>query len=161
MTETIVRLANPQDEEGLMEHARMLHGENGLFPLSEQKAHGIILRALEKRGAIIGVIGDAGSLEASICLSLDQPYYSEAFQLTELWNFVAPPRHKRAGHAKRLIEFAKHCSDHMQLPLSVGILSNSRIEAKQRLYERQLEPAGVFFVHNRKLAGPSAWDGQG
>lgn len=144
-----------------MEHVRALHGENGLFPLAENKALGIVHRALDRKGAIIGVIGEPGSLEGSICLSLDQPYYSDAYQLTELWNFVAPPRHHRAGHAKRMIEFAKMCSDRMAIPLTVGVLSNQRVEAKQRLYERQLEPAGVFFVHNRRLAGPSAWDGQG
>lgn len=158
MTDAIVRLALPADEEGLMEHVHMLHGENGLFPLSETKARGIVNRALNRQGIIVGVIGDPGALEASICLCLDQPYYSDAFQLTELWNFVAPPRGKRAGHAKKMIEFAKLCSDRMAIPLTIGVLSNERVEAKQRLYERQLEPAGVFFVHNRRLAGPSAWD---
>jgi len=157
MSDAVVRLAVPSDEEGLMQHVHMLHGENGLFPLSEIKARSIIGRALNRQGIIIGVIGDA-DLEASICLCLDQPYYSDAFQLTELWNFVAPPRPKRAGHAKKMIEFAKMCSDRMAIPLTVGVLSNERVEAKQRLYERQLEPAGVFFVHNGRLAGPTAWN---
>lgn len=154
---TDVRMATADDADGLMEHCRLLHGENGLFSLSEAKAAALIARALDRQGAIIGVIGDGGAPEASIFLSIEQPYYSEDWHLMELWNFVAPPREHRAGHAKRLIEFAKSCSDELRLPLVVGILSNQRVEAKVRLYERQLEKAGAFFVHNRQSAAGTAW----
>lgn len=158
MTEPAVRLASWADEAGVMQHIRMIHDENGLYPLSEPKARRVIGDVFDRKGGIVGVIGDGPEFEASICLTLQQPYYSDAWQLVELWNFVAQPRARRAGHAKKLIEFAKLCSDSMKLPLTIGILSNQRIEAKKRLYERQLEAAGVFFFHNRQYAGPSAWD---
>lgn len=157
MTDIKVRLATPADEEGVVEHSRLLHEENGLFSYDEGKARSLIHRFLDRDGGIVGVIGPVGSLEGSICLSIDQIYYSSDWQMIELFNFVMPPRKGRAGHAKKLLEFAKHCSDHMHLPLSVGILSNSRVAAKVRLYERQFEMAGAFFVHNRQYAGGSAW----
>lgn len=156
MTDISVRLATLEDVDGLIEHCRLLHGENGLFGLSERKVAGLLDRGLRQEGAIIGVIGDEAP-EASIYLSIEQPYYSEDWHLMELWNFVMPPRTHRAGHAKRLIEFAKYCSDEMQMPLVIGVLSNQRVEAKVRLYERQLEKAGVFFVHNRHCAAGAAW----
>lgn len=158
MTEPIVRLAVPDDEEGLMQHARLLHEENGLFSFDERKARALLNRAFSRQNGIIGVIGEVGEPEASIYLSLEQTYYSSDWQLVELWNFVQPPRQRRGGYARLLIEFAKKCSDDLRLPLSIGILSNNRVEAKARLYERMLEPAGVFFVHNRQFAGGSAWN---
>lgn len=157
MIDAIVRLARPEDEAGLMEHTRQLHQENGLFSFSDDKAKAHLRRAYDHQGGIIGVIGDVGSPEASIYLALDQIYYSDDWQLIELWNYVAPPRANRAGHAKRLLQFAKDCSTRMHLPLSVGIMSNHRVEAKVRLYERQLEKAGAFFVFNRQFAGGTAW----
>jgi hypothetical protein len=146
-----VRLAVPEDEAALLEHVRLLHGENGLFSLSDDKVKRHLARAFDREGAIIGVIGEPGKpLEASIYLALEQPYYSDEMHIMELWTFVAPPREKRAGHARKLIEFAKDCSDRMdRMPLVIGILSNDRLEAKKRLYERQLETAGMFFIHNR------------
>ena len=160
MTDAIVRLAAPEDEAGLMEHARMLHAENGLGSLSEKKALSRIRMAFDRKGGIIGVIGPVGALEGSIYLSLQESYYGDDWQLLELWNFVAPPRKERAGHAKKLLAFAKDCSDRMKMPLSVGVLSNHRVEAKIRLYERQLEKAGAFFIYNRQYAGGS-WDREG
>lgn len=157
MSDLSVRTAAPEDVDGLIEHCRLLHGENGLFGLSERKVAQLLDRGFRQDGAIIGVIGDGGAPEASIYLSIEQPYYSEDWHLMELWNFVMPPRANRAGHAKRLIEFAKYCSDEMQMPLVIGVLSNQRVEAKVRLYERQLEKAGVFFVHNRHCAAGTAW----
>lgn len=150
-----VRLAQRDDEDALLEHSRMLWRENGLFSYSEAKARDLMRRAFDRQGGIIGVLGPSGAPEASIYLSLIQPYYSDDWQLTELWNYVMPPRHHRGGHAKKLIEFAKGCSDQMKIPFVIGILSDQRVEAKARLYGRQLEPGGVFFVHNRQHArGP-------
>lgn len=163
MTDIAVRLAVPDDAPQLLELCRQLHSENGLFSFSEGKVRELMDRALSKSAAIMGVIGEVGAPEACIYLSIESPYYSDDLQLCELWNFVAPgfrggPHLSlTGGHAKRLIEFAKHCSDEMQLPLVIGILSNQRVEAKTRLYERQLEKAGVFFVHNRNCAAGTAW----
>ena len=75
----------------------------------------------------------------------------------ELFNFVRT-EHRKSDYAARLIAYAKMCSDKMGLPLMMGILSNHRTEQKIRLYERQLEKAGAYFVYGRQYAGPGAWD---
>jgi hypothetical protein len=157
LNEPVVRLALPEDREGLIGHCHMIHQENGLFSLSERRLNALLDRYFDKQGAIVGVIGDQGEPESSIYLSIESSYYSEDLHLMELWNFVMPPRESKGGHAKRLIEFAKHCSDSLRLPLMIGILSNQRVAAKERLYERQLERAGAFFVHNKEFAGHTAW----
>lgn len=157
MTESVVRLAAPEDADGIFGLCQALHSENGLFPFSERKVRAMIDRAYNREGAIIGVVGDLGSPVGSIYLGLSQVVYSDAWGLFEEWNFVLP-EHRRSDYSKRLIAFAKQCSDKMHLPLVIGILSNHRTEAKVRLYERHLEKAGAYFVHNRQFSGADAWD---
>lgn len=157
---TAVRLAVPEDESKIIDLCKMLHEENGLFPLSMPKVKGMIDRAFNREGAIIGVIGEIGEPVASIYLDINQVVYSEAFSLTEQWNFVHPD-FRRSDCAKRLLAYAKHCSDELQIPLTIGILSNQRTEAKIRLYERQLDRAGAYFIYNRKFSGSPAWDDKG
>lgn len=157
MSETVVRLATPEDEDGIVNLCTMLHEENGLFPLSETKMRNVVRRATERKGGIIGVIGELGNPVAGIQLAIEQMYYSDAWMLSEGFNFVMPD-YRKSDYARTLIGYAKMCSDKMKLPLMMGILSNHRTELKVRLYERQLEKAGAYFVYNRSLAGPGAWD---
>ena len=64
------------------------------------------------------------------------------------FNFVRPDERK-TDYAKRMIAFAKRCSDNVKLPLVIGVLTNERMEGKVRLYRRNLGyPAGAFFVYN-------------
>lgn len=152
-----VRYAVPQDEDKIVSMISLLHDENGLFPLSEKRVREYMQRYFRQEGALIGVIGEIGDPVASIYLGIEQPYYSETWYLNEAWNFVHPD-HRRSDYAKQLLAWAKNVSEQMHLPLMVGIVTNHRTEAKVRLYEKQLEKAGAFFVWNRHFAGPSAWD---
>lgn len=100
---------------------------------------------------IIGVIGPIGALEAAIMLSFGSPWYSDEITLDEHLNFV-DPAHRSSNHAKTLIAYAKHMVDqirplHPEFKLVIGVLSTVRTAPKVRLYERQLTPAGAFFVY--------------
>lgn len=152
-----VRRALVEDEEGVMELCRNLHQENGLFDMDEPLVRSMLHRAFDRRDGILGVIGPPGGpLEASIYLLISRFWYSYRKHLEELWTFVHPD-HRRTPHAKSLINFAKTCSDELQIPLNIGILSNERTEAKVRLYERQIgKPAGAFFFYNAQFAGGPA-----
>lgn len=152
-----VRLAVPADEDKIVAMISMLHDENGLFPLSEKKVRDYMKRAFNGEGAMIGVIGEVGDPVASIYLGIEQPYYSDTWYLNEAWNFVHPD-HRRSDYAKQLLNWAKAGAETLKIPLMVGIVSNHRTEAKVRLYEKQLEKAGAFFVWNRQSVGPCAWD---
>jgi GNAT superfamily N-acetyltransferase len=133
----------------------MLHGENAMFEISEHKVNFYIDRMLNPslitkddtgpRG-FIGVIGPVGALEGCIMLTVGSMWYSEEFTLDEHLNFV-DPAHRASNHAKALIGYAKECSDKIGIRLVIGVLSTKRTAAKVRLYERQLTPAGAFFIH--------------
>lgn len=143
--QSIVRLANPDDEEGIMALCRMLHEENGLFPLDDDMVRDTIRKAFNKQG-FIGVIGAKDALEGIIYMVISNFWYSKKPHLEELFNYVHPD-HRKSEHAKSLIEFAKKCATN-DIRLVIGVISNTRTEAKIRLYERRLgKPAGAFFVY--------------
>lgn len=148
------RLAQPADAESLFQMCRLLWEENGLFPMSESRVRRVIEIAVkpetrdEEREpiTIIGALGPVGDVEASLAVCITQNWYSDAWHVEELWNFVRPDM-RRTNHAKSLVEYSKKVATELELPLMIGILSSDRTQGKVRLYSRQLgAPAGAYFV---------------
>jgi len=150
--EIYVRTAEPLDEEGIMELARLVNGENGVFKMNEQKVRDMVRPSLYLHGGIMGVIGPHDRIEGLVLLRVSQYWYSDAEFLEEMCVYVHPDfRAAKGGRARKLVEFAKKASESLGMPLMIGILSNSRTDAKTRLYERQFgSPAGAFFLYGIK-----------
>ncbi|HVT27656.1 MAG TPA: hypothetical protein VHE81_06520 [Lacipirellulaceae bacterium] len=148
---TRVRVADSGDEEALMKLARFLHAENGLFELDEAAVRYAFRKAVagpvEQRHGVVGVIGDRDNIEGAIFLEPACLWYTTQPCFQELFSFVYP-QFRSSSNSNDLIAFAKHVSDHFNLPLMIGVLSNYRTAAKVRLYRKALgEPAGAFFLH--------------
>ncbi len=163
-----VRLAGPDDFDAIFDLRAGLHAENALrdalgnpFPLDDDKVRTILRRALHPKDetgfagfrypAWIGVIGSSDYIEGAVYLAADQPWYSTALFLGELFVYVRP-EHRRSSHAQRLIEWSKRHSRKVGIqPLMIGIITQDREAAKSRLYRKQLgEPAGSVFLHTSK-----------
>lgn len=144
-----VRTAVPSDEEGIMELARLVNNENGVFKMNEDKVRALVRPSLYLHGGIMGVIGPKDRIEGLVLLRVSQYWYSDATFLEEMCVYVHPEfRAAKGGRARKLVEFAKKASERLGMPLMIGILSNSRTDAKTRLYERQFgAPAGAFFLY--------------
>ena len=133
-----------------MAMCRRLWDENGLFSYNENKVRGCLHKCYNQDGAIVGVIGDHGRIEASTCLMISDFYYTNDWHLAELWNFVEE-QHRRSRNAEALIEFGKVCAKKMGIPFFTGIITNRRMAGKVRLYRRLLGyPTGAFFVYNSR-----------
>jgi GNAT superfamily N-acetyltransferase len=150
-----IRLADEQDELGILDMFKMMHAEQPYHPLNLGKVAAMVRLAIrpgsERRG-LLGIIGDRHDLKAGIFMLIDPIWYSDDWQLLEFFNFVRP-EYRRLGFAQDLIAYAKRCSDQIGLDLTVGVFSNIRTEAKIRLYRRWLPPMGAFFCYappNRK-----------
>lgn len=155
-----VRIATRADEQEIMHLLHMMHFENGMMPLDEQCASRFFSRAFDKKGGVIGVIGEPGNIQAQIYLLLTTFWYTNTMHLDECFNFVRPDCRK-TDHARTLMKFAQKCSDEIKVPLVIGVLTNNRMEGKVRLYRRQMGvPAGAFFVYgaNWTLCDPSTED---
>ena len=150
MEDVYVRVAEPDDESGILELARLVHHENGLFDLNEAKVVAMLRPALYRMRGICGVIGEKDKLTGVILLRVSNYWYSDTEFLEEMCVFVHPEhRHAVGGRASKLIEFAKKAADTLGMPLMIGVLSNDRTNAKIAMYERHFGPqAGAFFLHN-------------
>ncbi|MCV9940901.1 GNAT family N-acetyltransferase [Boseaceae bacterium BT-24-1] len=143
-----IRMATRADEEVVMELCRMLHEENGQFPMSEEKVRNELRRGFDRQGGVVAVIDGPEGTEAVSLLTIDQPWYSDVWMLQECFIFVHPD-HRKTRHAKRLINYARECADKMGIPLLIGVLSNHKTEAKVKLYERVFgAKAGAYFLHD-------------
>jgi N-acetylglutamate synthase-like GNAT family acetyltransferase len=152
-----VRVATKEDLFGIMDLARIVHNENGLFDFNDAKVAEAIWPQLMQHNGIIGVIGERDKLEGLVVLTVASYWYSDKQFLEEKCVFVHPDyRHAKDSRVQKLIEFAKQVSTSMEMPLMIGILSNTRTSAKIALYERNFgEPAGAFFLWGAKTGSNS------
>ena len=159
---SIVRKAIPADRESIWDLFRILHRENGVFNLSENKINWLLDRILYPEDisegdmgvrGFMGVIGPVNKLEGFILITLGSFWYSDDIMLEEYANFVHPD-HRKSNHAKVLISYSRHLSDEIGIPLVIGIISNFKTAEKVRFYRRQRLPeAGAFFIYNSDSFG--------
>ena len=144
-----IRLATPRDEMPLLDLALRAWEENGIKNVDPEKMLGMIRPALYLWQGLCGIIGD-DKIEGAVLLRISQLWYSDDWILEEKAIFVDPEyRSAKGGRARKLCEFSKRVADELNIPLLIGVLSNTRTEAKVRLYERQFgPPAGAFFLYN-------------
>lgn len=142
-----VRLATPNDRPSILDLALQLHRENGRHPLSPPKMEWLVDRGLWRQKAIMAVIGEPFDIRAMLLLFVDDIYYSDDKQLLELWNFVRWDS-RRSSYARQLLDFAIGLAEHTGYDLTIGVISDQRLEGKTRMYERVLgEKAGSYFIY--------------
>lgn len=153
-----IRPALPSDIDGLMDMCRVMFDENGIGPQMDEGAvlaeiTTAITRSMTgKPRGFLGVIGDEGKIEGSLFLVTGCVWYNPSYLwLEDRWVFVLPEHRKskpgQTSNAVELVKCAEYISQSLGLPLMIGILNNTRTEAKVRLYRRILgEPAGAFFL---------------
>lgn len=154
MSEIYVREGVVEDFNEVMRLSIDATRENAFVEPDIEMLQNHIYAALIKQMGLVGVIGGAPGepLEAMIIMRLGHPWYSQEHILDEKAIYVAPEfRAAKGGRARKLAEWAKGISEKLGIPLAIGVLSNTRTEAKIRLYERVFgAPAGVYFLYNAK-----------
>lgn len=159
---SVVRSATPDDKPEVWRLLKLHHAENALFPLSERKVEFYVDRALHPENipandtgprGIVGTIGKVGALEGMVMLVLGSPWYTDSIAMDDCVNFV-DPAHRNSNHAHALIDYSKRLVDQVRVgnpefSMLMGIVSTERTAAKVRLYSRQLEPIGAFFMYPR------------
>jgi GNAT superfamily N-acetyltransferase len=154
MSEVFVREGIVADFNEVMRLSIDATRENAFVEPDIEMLQGHVYAALDKQMGLVGVIGgEPGKpLEGMIILRIGNPWYSQEKILDEKAIYVAPEfRSAKGGRARKLAEWAKTISEKLGIPLAIGVLSNTRTEAKIRLYERVFgAPAGVYFLYNAK-----------
>ncbi len=153
--------AGPGDEAAIFECLCGLHEENGMWPMNPEKVRQEIDFAT-KGGSVPSIIGlirsKTGVIEGIVWLLLSDAWYSDWVSFNERLLYVVP-EFRRSTHAKRLVQFAKWCSDQvtdklpkeegqqLEIPLLIGIHTFKALEPKMRLYQRQFQQIGALFSY--------------
>lgn len=131
-----IRIAERDEEEDLVRICRQLHEENGrYFSFSEKRVREQLARCFNKQRAMIPTIGEKGAIEALGFVSIEQFTWSDDWHLSEYFNYVLP-EYRRSQHAKALLKWEKDAADQMGIVLFIGVVSETRLAAKMRLYRR-------------------------
>lgn len=142
-----IRLAEVDDIPSLMALTRLAAAEDAQHPYDSDKVFNVVRRHYEKTGGLIAVAGPKGEpIRGYLIMIIDEIWYSPDYQLLELSLFV-DPEHRRTTIAKQLMTFSKQASEGLALDLTIGVLSNDRTAAKVRLYQRQFQTAGAYFLY--------------
>jgi hypothetical protein len=143
-TQIKVRVGNLGDFGPMLIFLGQMHAENGMASMAPELVAHSLHRGLSQDRAIIGIIEEDGHIAASVGLFIGRWWYSYDSHLEDFWNYVGQDYRKR-HMARPLIEFAKRCAESLEIPLLMGVTSNTRTAAKVRLYERQLPFVGAAF----------------
>jgi hypothetical protein len=130
--------------------------ENGFLNASAELLAREIYPALCQDHGLCPVIGlPGGAIEGLALLRIGAMWYAPELVVEERCVFVYPQfRSAKGGRARKLVEYSKKVADTLGMKLLIGVLSNTRTEAKVRMYTRLLgEPAGAFFLYNARTTG--------
>lgn len=143
-----VRLAELDDLPELMRLTKIACSEDAQHTYDAEKVLGVLRLHFEKRGGVVGVIGEKGKeLKAYIIMQIAPIWYSNEWQLLELSLFVSPD-YRKSTYAKQLMSFSKQAAKILDLDLTIGVFSNERTAAKVRLYQRQFKQVGAYFMYS-------------
>jgi len=143
-----VRFALPADEDQIFALLMLLHSENGMFGVNDDKVREGIRWATRRKGGLIWVIDEGKRVVATMGMLIVSDWYSDDEYLLERWNFVHP-KYRKSNYARMLIEQAKWTSDLLKMPVQIGINSFDRTEGKVRLYARHMACVGAFFMYGQ------------
>jgi hypothetical protein len=129
-----IRAGRPEDLDEIMQIATLACDENGFLNPNPAKLAAEIYPALCFNYGIVGLIGKPNDkIEGVVLLRIGTMWYADDYVVEE----------------KAI--FSKRVADTLGIPLIIGVLSNSRTEAKVRMYERQFgKPSGAFFLYGAK-----------
>ena len=149
--ENDIRLAVTDDYQDLFRICYHLWRENGQHPWSEERSKRFIWKGCNHDNAAVFVIGPSDNIKAVLYLEVQQVYYSDECQLGEAFLYVREDSRK-SDYAKRLIRHAKRCSEETELDLMMGVISDHKLAAKKRLYDREFagSGSGVFYCYRPK-----------
>ena len=148
-----VRLATAADEDRLFCILMDAHSDNGAYQINRRKVWDTLRRATRRdkngmwQGGIFGIIENDGEIEAVIGMFAETFWYSDEYFLNEYLNYVRPA-YRKSSNAKDLLAFGKWCAENINLKLHIGVLTDKRLAAKERLYSRVLPKKGCLFVYD-------------
>src|ERR1700679_2834539 len=97
------RIIGRNEIDNVMELCRMLHQENGLFTMNEDKVRAMMDIAFDRKGGILAGVGEVGKLQGLLYLMLSNFWYTTDSNWEELFLYVVP-EHRKSRNAVELLK---------------------------------------------------------
>lgn len=154
-----LRLATPDDQPELENLLRLMLAEIGLARVNEPKAREAISRTLRERTSACALAEWNGEIVGALGLVLTSWWYSSDNFMTDLFFFIHPEHRadknvsgENAGHATKLIGWAKDAADRLNIPLVISVGTDIAPLPKVRFMSKHMRPFGGSFIHKPRAA---------
>lgn len=149
-----LRLATPADLEPIGSLLWSMHHEIGIGRVSERKAREAVLRTLTEPASCCILAERDGHIVGALGLVMTSWWYSDERFLTDLFFFVDPNHRadknaagENAGHATKLIAWAKAAARKLSVPLVVSVGTEIAPMPKVRFMSKHMKPFGGSFIY--------------
>jgi len=149
-----VRRAVPADAGALTESAVHAFLDGALQTVSRDKVAKLVERCVQRERAIAGIIeGVAGTIVASIGMTVESFTYSNDEHLSVVWMGVHPEHRRDTHHARALMGFAQWAQSVLGVPAYLELSTTTELDGKMHLYQRLIPQVGARFSWGSLLAG--------
>jgi|TARA_R100001086_G_C11832837_1_gene257031 GNAT superfamily N-acetyltransferase len=145
----VLSIATNDDLAEVCDLLRVMHDENGIGRVNEEKALGVISSHIEEGGCIIS--RSNGDLVGSVGIYQDTWWYSDEKAFFDRWFFVHP-EHRTGGHAVRLLGAIKQAARNESRPFVLHVGTTVNAWAKLKFFRKHLTPFGGSFVYMPEAA---------
>ncbi len=141
-----IQAATTDDVEAVLDLLAVAaeHGEFAFGEFDRNTAR-LAVEDCIKSGAVLMSMSN-GAPVATMGFEVAGVWWSKIQVMREYWVFVHP-EHRRAPHARSMLQAAKDVAREARLPFICGVLSTKRTAGKVRLFQREFGvPVGATFL---------------
>ena len=139
----MISLATPENLEEVCDLLRVMHAENGVGRVNEDKARGVITKRIQEGGCIVA--RSHGRLVGTVAIYKDMWWYSDELAFFDQWFFVHP-EHRSEGHAVRRLAALKQACRNTGVPLVLHVGTTVDALSKLKFFKKHLTPFGGSFI---------------
>lgn len=153
----MLRIATPDDLDAVCALLEVMDAEQALGRVNDQKARAAVSEIVNNNSCLVtewrgGIVGSLG-------LYMSDTWRSDDRILSARWFYVHPEHRAdknenghNAGHATKLIAWAKAAADIKRMPLVIGADAPGGQTHVFRLLRKHMTPLNGAFVHYPKVA---------
>lgn len=141
-----LRLARHDDFEPLVAFALHFIRGDAVQPVSVEKVKQMVMRCIDRDGAIAGLISGPRGIEASVGVTIEQFDYTDESHLMVRWLGVAK-EFRKSDMSIRVMKYVQWLHDSVgdgALPVFMSATTTSDQEGIVSLYERRAPRVGVL-----------------
>lgn len=141
-----LRLARRDDFDPLLAFVLPIIEEDAVQPVSIPKVSAIVMRCIERSGAVAGIVSGPHGIEASVGATIEEFDYTDESHLMVRWLGVAPA-FRKSDRSARMVNYVRWLYESMgenAVPVFMSALTAVEQRGKVAMLERRAPRVGVL-----------------